>query len=82
MKNTKVMCDKGGFNLHKFVSNSKEVLKEIPESDGADRIRDIDLDLDSLPLERTHRVVILSCYLEDNVSCCMVKYKINLFRVI
>ena len=35
IKNTKVMCDKGGFNLHKFVSNSKEVLKEIPESDRA-----------------------------------------------
>ena len=40
------------FNLHKLVSNSKEVLKEIPESDRADGIRDIDLDLDSLPLER------------------------------
>ena len=53
IKNMKVMCDKGGFNLHKFVSNSKEVLKEIPESDRADGIRDIDLDLDSLPLERT-----------------------------
>ena len=53
IKNTKVMCDKGGFNLHKFVSNSKEVLKEIPESDRADGVRDIDLDLDSLPLERT-----------------------------
>ena len=53
IKNTKVMCDKGGFNLHKFVSNSKEVLKEIPESDRADGIKDIDLDLDSLPLECT-----------------------------
>ena len=56
IKNTKVMCDKGGFNLHKFVSNSKEVLKEIPESNRADGVRDIDLDLDSLPLERTLRV--------------------------
>ena len=53
IKNTKVMCDKGGFNLHKFVSNSKEVLKEIPEYDRPDGIRDIDLDLDSLPLEHT-----------------------------
>ena len=35
IKNTKVMCNKGGFNLQKFVSNSKEVFEEIPESDRA-----------------------------------------------
>ena len=51
IKNMKVMCDKGGFNLHKFVSNSKEVLKEIPQSDRADGVRDIHLQLASLPLK-------------------------------
>jgi len=56
IKNTTVMCDKEGFNLHKFVSNCKEVLKEIPGSDRAHGIRDIELDLDSLPLECTLRV--------------------------
>ena len=50
------MCDKGGFNLRKFVLNSMEVLKEIPDSDRADGIWDIDLDLDSLPLESTVNV--------------------------
>eukprot|EP00794_Sanderia_malayensis_P012608 gene12608-biopygen10048 len=50
------MCSKGGFYLHKFVSNSKEVLKAIPEFDRAEGVKEMDLDLDSLPIERTLRV--------------------------
>ena len=46
------MCSKGGFCLHKFVSNKKEVSRRIPESDRADGVKTLDLDLDSLPLER------------------------------
>ena len=53
VNSTKLMCSKGGFNLHNFVSNSKKVLKEIPESDRADGVKDMDLDLDPLLLERT-----------------------------
>lgn len=45
------MCSKGGFRLHKFVSNSKEVIRRIPEQDRADGVKELDLDLDSLPLE-------------------------------
>ena len=44
----KKMCRRGGFRLHKFVSNSKEVIKGIPEPDRADGIKELDLDLDSL----------------------------------
>jgi len=47
----KEMCRRGGFNLHKFVSNKKEVNKGIPESDRAEGIKNIDLDLDKLPME-------------------------------
>lgn len=50
VKNVKAMCHQGGFNLHKFLSNSKEVIKNIPESDRAEGVKEIDLDLDSLPL--------------------------------
>ena len=50
--NVKQMCSKGGFRLHKFVSNRKEVIRRIPESDRADGVKTLDLDLDSLPLER------------------------------
>ena len=53
VKNVKAMCHQGGFNLHKFLSNSKEVIKNIPESDRAEGVKEIDLDLDTLPLERT-----------------------------
>ncbi|KAK3745254.1 hypothetical protein QZH41_010888, partial [Actinostola sp. cb2023] len=47
------MCAKGGFNLHKFISNSKYVIKSIPEAARADGVKELNLDLDSLPLERT-----------------------------
>ncbi|XP_031554426.1 uncharacterized protein LOC116291397 [Actinia tenebrosa] len=53
VENVKEICRKGGFNLHKFLSNSKEVIRSIPEADRADGIKEMDLDLDSLPLERT-----------------------------
>lgn len=35
------------------MSNSKEVIKNIPESDRAEGVKEIDLDLDALPLECT-----------------------------
>ena len=53
VKNVKAMCHQGGFNLHKFLSNSKEVIKSILESDRTEGVKEIDLDLDKLPLERT-----------------------------
>ncbi|PFX24881.1 hypothetical protein AWC38_SpisGene10528 [Stylophora pistillata] len=52
VKSAKHMCKRGGFRLHKFVSNNKEVIRKIPESDRADGVKELDLDLDSLPLER------------------------------
>ena len=48
----KEMCLRGGFNLQKFISNKKEVMKNIPESDRAEGVKNIDLDLDKLPMER------------------------------
>lgn len=30
IKDVKEMCKRGGFNLHKFVSNNKEVIHSIP----------------------------------------------------
>ena len=52
ISSVKKMCTKAGFNLLKFVSNKKEVLRSIPISDGADDLKNIDLDLDKLPMER------------------------------
>ncbi|XP_022810113.1 uncharacterized protein LOC111347119 [Stylophora pistillata] len=52
ISSVKKMCKKAGFNLHKFVSNKKEVLRSLPISDRADDLKNIDLDLDKLPMER------------------------------
>ena len=35
VNSVKEMCNRGGFNLHKFTSNSKEVIQRIPASDRA-----------------------------------------------
>ena len=52
ISDVKQMCKSGGFNLHKFVSNSRDVIRRIRESDTADGVKELDLDLDSLLLER------------------------------
>ena len=40
------------FNLTKFISNSKELLSSIPPEHRAKEIRELDLDSDTLPIER------------------------------
>ena len=47
------MCRKGGLRLHKFSSNSKEVLCTIPPEDRASDLKDIDIFSDELPIEFT-----------------------------
>ena len=49
----KEMCKRGGFKLHKFISNSREVIRDIPEEYRGKELKALNLDLDSLPLERT-----------------------------
>ena len=60
IKKTTDMCTKGVLHLHKFTSNSKEVLDQIPQEDLAKEIKDLDLLHDKLPVERAlikHSVV-------------------------
>ncbi|XP_078364059.1 uncharacterized protein LOC144648341 [Oculina patagonica] len=52
VRSVKEMCKRGGFNLHKFVFNSKEVIQCIPVEDRAEDIKKLDLDQDILPIER------------------------------
>ena len=42
---------KGGFRLTKWVSNNREVLKSIPDSEKVKDVKDLDLDRQSLPIE-------------------------------
>ena len=46
------LCNLGRLRLHKFVSNSKELLEHIPTSEQASVMHSIDLTLDDLPIER------------------------------
>ena len=46
------MCGAGGFNFTQFMCNSREVLNEIPEKERAKGIKDVDLSVQSLPIER------------------------------
>ena len=52
IKNTKSLLAKGDFNLHKFISNSKEVIETIPKEQRASGIKQLDLSRDILPIER------------------------------
>ena len=52
IESTKCLLAKGGFNLHKFISNSKNVIKAIPKEQQASGIKELDLSRDVLPIER------------------------------
>nr|XP_046230542.1 uncharacterized protein LOC124051127 [Scatophagus argus] len=45
------VCSKGQLRLHKFVSNNREVLDAIPESERANAVKDVDLNYSELPMQ-------------------------------
>ncbi len=47
------LCKKGGFRLHKFLSNDREVLQSVQKEDQAEPVQGIDLSIAALPVERT-----------------------------
>ncbi|XP_063872995.1 uncharacterized protein LOC135107264 [Scylla paramamosain] len=55
IQQSKELCYKGGFNLHKFLSNNKDVLAAISPHERADGIKSLDFSKneDTLPIERT-----------------------------
>ena len=46
------ICALGGFKLTKWISNSRNVLAVILQEEGAKEVKDLDLDNDTLPMER------------------------------
>ena len=51
--NTRALCQSAGLHLHKFVSNSPEVLKSVPKEVRASRLQSSELMLDTNASERT-----------------------------
>ena len=49
---TKKMCASGGYNLTKFVSNDRAVIESVPDKVRSKNIKNLNLELDSLPVER------------------------------
>ena len=52
IKNARDVCATGGLRLHKFISNSKEVMKSIPSVDRAKGVQDFELWQGPLPVEK------------------------------
>ncbi|XP_031425669.1 uncharacterized protein LOC116220856 [Clupea harengus] len=52
VKDVTALCSKGGFQLTQWVSNNRAVLASIPKEHRAKEIKTLDLDKDSLPIER------------------------------
>ena len=52
IKGTKDLCARGGLRLHKFVSNSREVMESIPPNERASGIKNLDMRKANLPVER------------------------------
>lgn len=52
IKDLTAVCQRGGFHLTKWVSNSRKVLRTIIEEHRAKDLHELDLDRDNLPLER------------------------------
>ena len=48
---TRKLCSKGGFQLHKVASNSKEVIESVPKEDVATTLKSLDVREQNLPLE-------------------------------
>lgn len=52
IKEARDLCSTGKLRLHKFVSNSKEVLKSIPKDECAEGVKDMDMALGEPLIER------------------------------
>ena len=50
VKEAQKLCAKGRLHLHKFISNNREVLESIPDSERASGVQDVDLSREELPV--------------------------------
>ncbi|KAM3875257.1 uncharacterized protein ACN63O_000311 [Diretmus argenteus] len=67
----KAICHTGGFRLTKWMTNNRNVLSSIPQEDRATEVKDLDLDQDSLIIERA--LGVQWCILTDQF-----KFRVNI----
>ena len=65
------LCARGNVRLHKFISNDREVMSAIPQTERSESTQNIDLEVDQLPNERT-------LGLEWNVEKDAFHFKLNI----
>ncbi|XP_056236444.1 uncharacterized protein LOC130172051 [Seriola aureovittata] len=51
VREAQTVCAKGKLHLHKFISNNREVLESVPDSDRAKGVQDVDLNHGELPVQ-------------------------------
>ncbi|XP_064109597.1 uncharacterized protein LOC135217561 [Macrobrachium nipponense] len=51
VKETTELCCKGGLRLHKFISNDRSVMENIPISECASKVKEVDISANALPVE-------------------------------
>ena len=61
---SEAICDRAGLRLHKIVSNKKEGLEAIPVKDHAKEIKELNLAVDPLPIERA--LAVMWCVENDS----------------
>lgn len=52
VSDAQTLCNNGGIRLHKFSSNRRSVIESIPVTERADDVKNLNLNFESLPVER------------------------------
>lgn len=63
------MCDNGGLRLHEFVSNNKNVINSVAESERAVYVKNLDLSNERLPIEQA---LGIKWNVENDIFCFTV----------
>ncbi|XP_056001985.1 uncharacterized protein LOC125664373 [Ostrea edulis] len=72
VKDLQKLLMKGGFHIAKWISNNRDVMMSIPVSERAKEVKDLDLDHDTLPMERALGV---QWCVESDAFCFKIEVK-------
>ena len=57
IERSRALCATAGLRLHKFISNKRDILQRMPESERAKSLKEVDLRVDPLPLEKVLGII-------------------------